>query len=90
MSKKIMHVPGMDITRASETVRTMFFELASEHILPLPDVRFFKSSQMEKAPPVFDAHFLITLEKKGKDFTLTGIVSSQCGSKYMKIEYLFH
>ncbi|NTW27345.1 MAG: hypothetical protein HGA36_03405 [Candidatus Moranbacteria bacterium] len=90
MSKKIANVPGMDITRARETVKNMFFELAAEQILPLPDVRFFKTSHMHQAPAIFDARFSISLEEKGKDFLLTGIVGSQCGSsQYMKVEYAF-
>lgn len=90
MVKKIMHIPRMNMSQASKKIRDVFFELAAEHIFPIPDVRNFKTSQMHTAPKNFNANFHITLKRKGAGFEMLGTVSSQEeNTMYMEICYNF-
>ncbi len=60
---------------AKNMLRDAFFRLASENILPLPDVREFVSTFPPcKTPHKFDMELCAKVEKEGKDMLFTGYV----------------
>ena len=88
--KITIYKPAVSMDSAKNMLHDAFFRLASESILPLPDVREFVSIFPPcKTPQKFDMELCATVQREGKNMLFSGyVLCREENAKCLEISYM--